>query len=322
MTSEEARLIMKQVLALMGKHHEDPGLYLIPEVFGEFMCHALRIANPKHDVSLTPPLTVTVAAKDGTNDKRLLNCSRPMRRFTSMNMPGNADILIDVIASCQESIAAAGFGDARDYSLVVPILKSAAMHARSVARNEAHAEKDGKPKGFYRYLSWEVLDGVVAVLALNEPNRFNFVTEGMLDESGLSFETLKANALANLASHYERAKVATDYMNGMAEITGTGCAASSFILLPEFLEHEAAKTSGDILHIFSSATDHLVIMPSFNAEGVAEVLAALELGSLPAGDIPPLVYADGSLRKLTANDVLDLVSSLQAKHGQPHRFKL
>lgn len=162
----------------------------------------------------------------------------------------------------------------------------------------------------------------MAVLALNEPNRFNFVTEGMLRESGIPFETLKANALANLASHYKDTKVATDYADGMAEITGTGCAASSFVLLKEFLDDEAAKADENVLHIFSSETDHLVIMPGSNANGVASVLATLRLGALPSGDIPPLVYTGGTLRELASDDIAKVLSSIYDEPGQPFRFKM
>jgi hypothetical protein len=319
MTPDEARPIMTQTLAQMGMRHDDPSLYLDLEVFGEFIYRALAIANPEYDVTFAPPVTVRIAPKDGTDGTRVLNCSRPFKRFSGLDLSLNAGILLDIIASFQGHVAAAPFKDTPDYSLVVPLLKSTDMHARSQARNEALAEKDGRDKALSRYLSWDVTDGVVALLALNEPTRFQFVTEGMLQKSGLSFDALKALALTNLAAHYQHAKVATEYTSGMAEVTGTGCAASSFILLEEFLEQEATNAEEDVLHIFSSATDHLVIMPGSNAAGISSVLAALRLGALPSGDIPPLVYADGSLRELATEDIAKILSSIDEGPTPPRR---
>lgn len=59
MTFEEAQRITAQALGVMELELYDPRLYLVPEVFGEFMFSALRIANPERKVEFTPPVTIS-----------------------------------------------------------------------------------------------------------------------------------------------------------------------------------------------------------------------------------------------------------------------
>ncbi|MCV9964625.1 hypothetical protein OIU34_22295 [Pararhizobium sp. BT-229] len=320
MTFEEAQRITAQALAIMGMELYDPRPYLAPEVFGEFMSHALRIANPELAVEFIPPVTVTIERREQGGAKQTLNCTRPFKAF-GLDMENNANLLVKTVTTFQDSVAsnATKEKDEPDFSRVVPLLKSAPMHARSLARNEAFAVKHGKDPVGSHFLSWKVSEEVVAVLAINEPNRFLFLTEEMRAERDISFEELKATALANLATHHREARIDTDYDGGMAEISGTGCAASSYILLEDFLKGEAEKAGDDVLHIFSSETDHLVIMPAANAHGVASALAGIKIGALPTGDIPPMVCENGSLRELSREDIERLITSLGDGPQPPRR---
>jgi hypothetical protein len=322
MTFEEAQRITAQALGVMKLELYDPRLYLVPEVFGEFMFHALRIGNPERKVEFTPPVTVSVEGREEDSVKQTLNCTRPFKGF-ALNMEANADALVKTVASFHGQVVSNATMEKHDpdFSRVVPLLKSAAMHARSLARNEAAAVKLGKDPASSHFLSWEVSGEVVAVLAINQPDRFLLITEEMRAEKGASFDELKATALANLETLRKEARIDTDYDGGMAEINGTGCAASSFILLGDFLKGEAEKAGDDVLHVFSSETDHLVIIPASNAHGVASALAGIKMGALPSGDIPPMVCEHGSLRELSTEDISRLIASL-GNGPQPPRYKM
>ncbi|MBY3433842.1 hypothetical protein HFN89_06735 [Rhizobium laguerreae] len=311
MTEDHARRIIAGILAEMSLAEDDTRLYLRSEVLGEFLCRALKIANPGREVEQSGPCEIKILG-NGNDDCPPLGLSfeRAMRRFSPVDLAGNFDILVRTLARLQSAIETVAVGEALDLSRVVPLLKSTAMLSRSQARNEALAAKDGGDPVPGRYASWDVSEGLAALLAINQTERFHFVTAAMLAEHNATFDELKSSAMANLAKSYNEAKIATDYADGMAEITDTGWAAASLILLDGFLEQETMRAADSVLHIFSSGVDHLVLMPGSNTTGVASVLTGLRTGSLPWGDIPPLVYEAGKLRVFSAHDLSKIAFSL------------
>jgi hypothetical protein len=316
MTEDKARQIIAYVLEGMALGKSDASIYLDEGVLGEVLCRALRVTNPNQKITLDEPGVINIHGNDDRHPF-VLSFARAMKEFSRTRMQGNFSILARVFASYQRNIEAVEKTQTLNLSLIIPLLKSSEMHARSQSRNDALSIEHGFEPESGRYQHWEVSEGVVSVVALNEPDRFQFVTETMSTESGLTLDALKTLAMNNLAAAYRQSGVSTDYADGMSEITDTGGAAASFILLEGFLEQESMRADDSALYIFSSGVDHLVLMPGWNGEGIASAFTALRTGALPQGDIPPLVYEDGQLRVVSMEDVARIVFSLGDDRPRP-----
>lgn len=314
MTRDEAHKIVTQALFLISKDKPDAELFSSPDLFGDFLFHALRTMQPAHEVTRTDTLEVRVNRKDDEQSGAILSFARLFEKLGKTPGADRRSQLVEMVMIVGSN-AAGSLSDEEepiDLTKVLPILRSVKALTQTLERNRARAAERGVDANMNEIIHWKVNDELAAVLAIPQEDSFLFVTEDMRDDGKVSVDELRTTAMANLQREYLAARPGFHRVGSITEITKTGGAASSFILLDGFLEKLARKGGGDLL-VYSGDTDHLVIIPTSNQTSAIKALSGYATGKLPVGEIPQMIYSDGELRPVKRDDVLALMPRVLAQ---------
>lgn len=315
MTRDEAQKIVTQALFLISKDKPDAELFGSPDLFGDFMFHAINTMHPTHEVTRTDQLGVRINRRDDRNSGALMSFERLFDKLGKLGRADDNSQLVEAVTIVGSNIEASlSEDDDTDLTKAIPVLRSTEAMRLTLERNRERADERGIDPAMNEIIHWPASEGLTAVLAVPEEDSYVFVTEDMRLESGLSVEELKATAMSNLREGYLSARSSFHRVGTITEIVRTGGAASSFILLDGFLEKLSRKAGSDLL-IYSGETDHLLVIPTKTQTAVVNAVNRYAAGKLPAGDIPQMLYSGGELRPITRDDIVSLVSNVFPAHG-------
>jgi hypothetical protein len=291
MENAEAPLIIRRALFLAGRTEYEVVTSMV--AFRDFAAQVLKLAVPdavtllvgSASVRMTRPGTEVVRTVTLTNYFGKLDPEAPQESLTPFvaNLSALARINFETAERDIEN----------QLSDIVPLLKSSAYAKGNAKVVRQSALSGGFDPDLHAKLSWEINSQVVAFPVVNQKNGFQFILGDQLTPSGLTAKEIEAISIQNARSAYE-ALQPSDYSKGSREFSGLGGFASAFVVIPEFLENEAALAGGPLC-LLSGDADHLFIVPLENEEFLNFVLGRVATGELQLPEIPPLVYQDGRL---------------------------
>jgi uncharacterized protein YtpQ (UPF0354 family) len=311
MTRDEAHKIVSQALFLISKDQADAALFSSGPLFGDFMFNAIKTMYRDCEVVRTDILGFKIESRKKAKVGSIISFGQvfdELGKDTALDRNSQLVELVLAVARIIDGALKQDEGTA-DLSKVIPLVSSASTVVKTLERNRMRAAELGIDQERNSIIHWTVTEDIVALLAIPQEDSFLYVTDEMRIDSGIALDELKSIAMNNLKMAFHQAKLDLKQTGSGTEITGTGGAASSFILLDGFLDSLARQSGSDLL-VYSGDTDHLMIVPTKNHKTMAKVLGGYAIGKLPTGSIPQLIYSDGNFRPINRDDIAALVPKI------------
>lgn len=312
MTKDDAVKILAQAVFLAEIETLDRATMQDRDKFATLMRHAVTLLRPDDLVEPEEAMTIRVRTR-GTPVKslrirldRMYETVRP-----SDDELTNAVTVLRFVMSVGElvehSFGVLDIRQPRDLSKTIPLLKPTSFIDHIVQRADRDHKKSGTPLERHLLVHWQAPNGLRAVAAIDTPEKYDFVTEADIAEEGISHDAAVELAIANLRELHRSTQNRSDYSNGLYEFTEIGGAASSLLLLDEFLAEESEK-AGEALMFHAFDADHLIAVPFSNSGEIMLILEAIKARAAPSlVGTAPMIYADGVIRDMTIDDVKELV---------------
>lgn len=291
MNSSDTASTIRRALLLSGMSEQDAVSSM--EGFRDFAAQVIRLAAP--DCTVIRIGSSTLRMTEPTSKAvRTITLSR---QFNQLDRTRPTEGLHPFVANLGPLVSART--DTRRESLedrlgdVIPLLKSAEYAVGNAEVLRRQFVQSGKDAELHAKLSWEVNSRVTAFAVINDPHGYHFITGDQLSGTGLTETEIRDIAIQNVREAASTLPP-SDYDKGSKEFNDLDGMASALILLPEFLENEAAQAGGPLC-VLSGDADHLFIVPVANEEFLDYLLGRVANGSLRLPEMPPLVYQDGEL---------------------------
>nr|WP_250807154.1 hypothetical protein [Neorhizobium tomejilense] len=315
MTTTNTSKILAQAVFLANRETLDSDTVSNRAAFNEIMLQAVRLLRPDDNIEQGEDMNVRVFTKGEVVKSLRLRFDKMFDVVVPSTDEGkNARTLTALIDNIDSAINRAfsvlGARQERTFDLdqTIPLLKPPSYIAHICERAVQDSRQSGRPLEDNQILHWVTPNGLHAVAAIDQPDKYHFVTEGEVLKEGRKRENVIATAISNLRNAYKAFGAMSDYSSGFAELRGVGGAAASLILLDDFLAEEAER-AGDDLFLHAADADHLLIFPLSNTDAILSLLGALKEGRAPARvETPPMIFQDGKLRDIVADDIVTILS--------------